>query len=179
MVIASLQTRKTLPTGATNVFLRSTQPPGRNVKVIQVKFFSLFTSANEIRIFKLISSTLPLKIVSVCQGVNFRIVLDHYAKVIILKFTAKLSMWQQLLLLFVVILITVINNNNILYWLSPRGLFKDNVSWNSIICRRCSHFSHELWRFVRILLVSFRQWGWLATPCTMRICAPSWLVTFQ
>lgn len=53
-------------------------------------------------------SPLPLKIVSVCQGINFRIFLDHNAKVIILKFTAKLLMSQQALLLFVVILITVI-----------------------------------------------------------------------
>lgn len=53
-------------------------------------------------------SPLPLKIVGVCQVINFRIVLDYNAKVIILKFTAKLLMLQQALLLFVVILITVI-----------------------------------------------------------------------
>lgn len=52
-------------------------------------------------------SPLPLKIVGVCQVINFRIVLDYNAKVIILKFTAKLLMLQQALL-FVVILITVI-----------------------------------------------------------------------
>ena len=53
-------------------------------------------------------SPLPLKIFGVCQVINFRIVLYYNAKVIILKFTAKLLMLQQTLLLFVVILITVI-----------------------------------------------------------------------
>ena len=42
MVIASPQTRITLPTGATSAFLRSTQPPGRNVKVNQIFLFLFF-----------------------------------------------------------------------------------------------------------------------------------------